>query len=79
MHDKIPQMSLLAYDGSIVFNLMGALSINDRYAYPERVEIVDIKGLVPPWRIIDQKGATQGRHGHYLIWIHLPPRRCRAE
>jgi hypothetical protein len=59
MHDKIPQMSLLAYDGSIVFNLMGALSINDRYAYPERVEIVDIKGLVPPWRIIDQKGATQ--------------------
>lgn len=59
MHDKIPQVSLLAYDGSIVFNLMGGLSINDRHAYPERVEIVDIKGLIPPWRNIDQKGATQ--------------------
>ena len=59
LHDKIPQVSLLAYDGSIVFNLMGGLSINDRYAYPERVEIVDIKGLIPPWRNIDQKGATQ--------------------
>ena len=58
-HDKIPQVSLLSYDGSVVFNLMGALSINDRYAYPERVEIVDIKGLIPPWRNIDQKGATQ--------------------
>lgn len=59
LHDKIPQVSLLAYDGSVVFNLMGALSINDRYAYPERVEIIDIKGLIPPWRTIDQKGATQ--------------------
>lgn len=59
MHDKIPQVSLLAYDGSIVFNLMGGLSIGDRYAHPERVEIVDIKGLIPPWRNIDQKGATQ--------------------
>ena len=59
MHDKIPQVSLLAYDGSIVFNLMGGLSINDRYTHPERVEIVDIKGLIPPWRTIDQKGATQ--------------------
>jgi predicted phage tail component-like protein len=59
LHDKIPQVSLLAYDGSVVFNLMGALSINDRYSHPERVEVVDIKGLIPPWRNIDQKGATQ--------------------
>lgn len=59
MHDKIPQVSLLAHDGSIVFNLMGGLAINDRHTHPERVEIVDIKGLIPPWRTIDQKGATQ--------------------
>lgn len=59
MHDKIPQVSLLSYDESVVFHLMGGLSINDRYAYPERVEILDVRGLVPPWRHIDQKGATQ--------------------
>jgi hypothetical protein len=26
---------------------------------PERVEIKSIKGLIPPWTTIDQKGATE--------------------
>jgi hypothetical protein len=58
LHDRIPKVSLLAYDESVVFEMMGALSIPDR-TMPERVEIKDLKGLIPPWQTIDQKGATQ--------------------
>lgn len=59
LHDKIPQMALRSYDDTIVINMMGGLAIPDKYAAPERVEVVELKGLIPPWQVIDQKGATQ--------------------
>jgi len=58
INNRVPHVALRSYDNSIVFNLMGPLAICDR-TKPERVELVDIKGLVAPWSIIDQKGATQ--------------------
>lgn len=59
LHDRIPQMALRSYDDTIVFNMMGGLAIPDRYNAPERFELKELKGLIPPWRMIDQKGATQ--------------------
>lgn len=59
LHDRIPQMALRSYDDTIVFNTMGGLAIPDRYNAPERFELKELKGLIPPWRMIDQKGATQ--------------------
>jgi hypothetical protein len=56
-----PSIWLDAYDGSIRFDLMGGLSIPDRFTAPECVQIKKdgLKGLIPPWKHIDQKGATQ--------------------
>lgn len=59
LNDRVPQIALRAYDDSIVFNLMGGLAVPDRYAAPERVELKNMKGLIPPWTVIDQKGASQ--------------------
>lgn len=59
LHDRIPQMVLRSYDDTVVFNLLGGLAIADKVNAPERVEVKDLKGLIPPWRTIDQKGATQ--------------------
>lgn len=53
-----PTVKLTAYDNSIVFSLLGGESIPDR-TMPESVQIKGLKGLVPPWKQIDQKGATQ--------------------
>jgi hypothetical protein len=58
LRDRIPQVALRSPDDSVVLHLMGGLAIPDR-TMPERVELKDIKGLVPPWQIVDQKGATQ--------------------
>jgi hypothetical protein len=58
LHDRIPQVSLRAYDDSIVFHLMGGLAIPNTLE-PESVRVQGITGLIPPWRMIDQKGATQ--------------------
>src|SRR4029079_5779465 len=58
IRDTIPQVALQSYDDTVVFNLMGGLAIHDVNT-PERVNIVNIKGLIPPWRTVDQKGATQ--------------------
>jgi hypothetical protein len=58
LNDRIPQVALRAYDDSGVFNLMGGLAIPDR-TRPERVEIKAMRGLISPWSMIDQKGATQ--------------------
>lgn len=56
-----PMMRLRAYDGSIDFYLSGGRAIPDRFAAPESVHIPrdGLKGLIPPWKHIDQKGATQ--------------------
>lgn len=58
---KHPTVKLRAYDDSIVFALMGGEAIPDRFSAPECVQIKrgGMKGLVPPWKTIDQKGATQ--------------------
>ena len=55
-----PTMRLRAYDGSAEFYLMGpyAPPYHDP-AYPEAVAIKSLKGLVPPWQHITQKGAAQ--------------------
>jgi hypothetical protein len=56
---RVPVVRLTAYDYSVTFDMMGGPSIPDRYAAPESVKLVGLKGLVPPWEMIDQKGATQ--------------------
>lgn len=59
LHDRIPMMGLTSYDETVVFHMMGGLAIADKVNTPSRVEIKDLKGLIAPWRTIDQKGATQ--------------------
>jgi len=56
-----PTVWLSAYDGSIDFHLMGGHSIPARPDAPESVQIKrgGLKGLIPPWKHIDQKGATE--------------------
>lgn len=56
-----PTMRLRAYDGSIDIYLMGGYSIPDYFTTPECVQVPKdgLKGLIPPWRHITQKGATQ--------------------
>lgn len=56
---QMPMMWLTAYDESVVFHLMGGYAIPDRYAAPECVHLTGLKGLIPPWQHIDQKGATE--------------------
>ncbi|MEE3066563.1 MAG: hypothetical protein VYA67_21920 [Actinomycetota bacterium] len=59
-NDTRPMMRLRAYDGSVDIYLMGGLAppFHDPML-PEAVAVVDLKGLIPPWRHIDQKGATE--------------------
>lgn len=58
---RIPTVTLWAYDESIKVSMMGGQSHPDRYANPEYVQIKKggLKGLIAPWDIIDQKGATE--------------------
>ena len=55
-----PLMQLKAYDRSITFQLLGGLAppYNDPTT-PNAVELKDLKGLIPPHKHIQQKGATQ--------------------
>lgn len=55
---RIPEMRYLSWDQTSVFALMGGAAIPDRIT-PESVRLTDMKGLVPPWKAISQKGATQ--------------------
>lgn len=59
LHDRIPWMGLSSFDETVAFNMLGGLAIPDFINYPGRFDIKDISGLIPPWRTIDQKGATQ--------------------
>lgn len=54
-----PGVKLTAYDGSVVFDIMGPKAINDRFCAPETVMIEELSGLIAPWQTIDQKGATE--------------------
>lgn len=55
-----PTMWLDAYDDSLGFHLLGGLAApyHDPME-PEAVSVKDLKGLIPPWKHIQQKGATQ--------------------
>jgi hypothetical protein len=59
LQGQLATMKLRSWDDSAVFSLMGGENIADYYATPENVYVKDLKGLVPPWKQIDQKGATQ--------------------
>lgn len=59
LQGMIATMKLRAYDDTSVFTLMGGENIPDYYNAPENVYMKDLKGLVPPWKQIDQKGATE--------------------
>lgn len=60
MRGQIPMMWLESHDGTVVIDLLGGRTIPDRRA-PESVQLAreGLKGLIPPWRSIDQKGASQ--------------------
>lgn len=53
-----PLVAYRSWDDRVVFNLMGALAFWDP-TIPESVRLIDLKGLIPPWQSIEQKGATQ--------------------
>lgn len=55
---RIPEMRYLSYDQTSVFALMGGASIADPIT-PESVRLTSLRGLIPPWKEIAQKGATQ--------------------
>lgn len=59
LRNKKPNMTYRSHDGTIVFHLMGGMSIPDPVNAPESVRIKDLSGLIPPWQPIEQKGATQ--------------------
>lgn len=59
MQGEVPTMKLRSWDDTSVFTLMGGENIPDYYNFPENVFVKDIKGLVPPWKQLDQKGATE--------------------
>jgi hypothetical protein len=53
-------VKLTAYDGSVEFHLMGGGSLPDPVSDPECVQINGpIKGLIAPWKFIDQQGANE--------------------
>lgn len=55
-----PRMKLKAYDGSVEFELLGGPSVPDPIDAPECVRVNGpIKGLIAPWKFIDQQGANE--------------------
>lgn len=61
INDTHPMMRLRAYDGSIDTYLMGPMAppFHDDIAGPECAVLKSLKGLIPPWKNLTQKGATQ--------------------
>jgi hypothetical protein len=57
---RIPSLWLTSFDETVHIDLMGGASIID-HTRPESVHIKKngLKGLIAPWKIIQQKGATQ--------------------
>ncbi|ULN72301.1 DUF7257 domain-containing protein [Mycolicibacterium smegmatis] len=58
---RYPLVTLWAYDESNSFALLGGKAIPNRFDEPEYVAIKKngLKGLIAPWDIIDQKGASE--------------------
>lgn len=59
LNGEKPMMRLTAHDGTVEMYLMGGHSIPDPYLAPEAVHVLAMKGLIPPWKHIQQKGATE--------------------
>lgn len=55
-----PELKLTAYDGSTQIRMMGGLALPEPYGSPEAVIVSGpIKGLIAPWKFIDQQGANE--------------------
>ncbi|AMT72038.1 DUF7257 domain-containing protein [Mycobacteroides immunogenum] len=54
-----PMMRLTAYDGSVEMFMLGGYAIPDPHLAPEAVHVVDLEGLIAPWKHVTQKGATE--------------------
>ncbi|ANN98205.1 hypothetical protein [Mycobacteroides abscessus] len=54
-----PMMRLTSHDQTVQMYLLGGHSIPDPYTSPEAVHVLGMKGLIPPWKHIQQKGATE--------------------
>ncbi|QQG96227.1 hypothetical protein HBE99_04620 [Mycobacteroides chelonae] len=52
-----PMMRLTAFDGSVEIYMMGGHSIPEPNS--DSVQVLKLEGLIPPWKHITQKGATQ--------------------
>ncbi|MGB3484027.1 MAG: phage tail domain-containing protein [Mycobacterium sp.] len=55
----LPNVSLTSPNEQISIDLMGGLSMADKIANPESVQVKSIRGLIAPWETIDQQGATE--------------------
>lgn len=78
-----PRLKLKAYDGSVEIELLGGPSIPDPFDAPECVHVNGpIKGLIAPWKFIDQQGANEDG-ATYIDSVNEPaiveiPVRCVA-
>ena len=55
-----PELKLTAYDGSTEIRMMGGLALPEPYGSPRRSSCpVPSKGLIAPWKFIDQQGANE--------------------
>ena len=55
-----PRVRLTSPDGSVVFEILGGGAIADKHAAPECVVLnAPPKGLIAPWKFIDQQGANE--------------------
>lgn len=55
-----PRVKLKSYDGSVEIEMMGGGSIPDPFDAPECIRINGpIKGLIAPWKFLDQQGANE--------------------
>jgi hypothetical protein len=54
-----PMFAYRSYDDAVVFNMIGPMALWDNYLAPESIRLMELKGLIPPWQHIEQKGATQ--------------------
>lgn len=61
LNGRYPLVTLWSYDETIKFSILGGQSIPDKFAAPECVQIKKdgLKGLIAPWDMVDQKGATE--------------------
>lgn len=73
----LPQMHYHSYDGGVDFRLLGGFA--PPWSDPRKAAIVveSLKGLIPPWQMIDQKGATQ--HGVTPVGSLFDPIEVTAE